>query len=40
MVLYTDLYAKPFAIKLFANPHQLTLMESNSYKNKGGVIVN
>ncbi|SRR5712692_6559322 len=36
MVLYTDLYAKPFAIRLFANPHQLTLMESHSYKNIGG----
>src|SRR6266849_1907104 len=35
-VLSTHLYAKSFGIKLFANPHQLTLMESHSYKNIGG----
>src|SRR5713226_9787168 len=35
-LLYPDLYAKSFGIKLLANPHQLTLMESHSYKNIGG----
>jgi len=39
MVLYTDLYAKSFGIKFFANPHQLTLMESHSYKNLGGALL-
>ena len=38
-LLYPDLYAKSFGIKLFANPHQLTLMEWHSYKNIGRGIV-